>query len=233
MAIATDVGGSGSPFAKFNRLGDKLIGAFASNPRESKRQQKKYQTNELIYKAGKDGGQVPALEEIMHFIAMPGTTAQAGTAESGFTPIEEGSHVRYAVSGFKWGQVIDQRKSLPARAGFAAGQPCSGDVYTIELSGWSVKAENPGAAERAGFTVIDNRIVMRTEEEREKYVLHQTRTGGNSNTGKDITITIRRPNDDEKRWEQAADELYSTKPWLKVAAGGGQAEADGGDDEPF
>ena len=237
MAISADspAGGAGAPFAKFNRLGDKLVGAFASHAKESQRQKTKFKTGELVYKSGKNGEQVPALEEVMHFVAMPGTTAQVGTVEAGYEPVEAGTHVRFSVSGFNWGQVIDQRKKLPARAGFKEGEPCSGDVYVIELVGWSVATENPGGAERAGFTVQGNRIVMRTEEEREKYVLHQTRSGGNSNTGKDIVITVRRPSDDEKRWEQAADELYTQKPWKKQLAtvGGGGSGDDDLDNEPF
>jgi hypothetical protein len=233
MAIATDTGGSGSPFAKFNRLGDKLVGAFASNPRESKRQRRNYESGKPEFKLGKDGAQVPALEEVMHFVAMPGTTAQTGTAESGFAPIEVGDHVRYSVFGWKWGQVIDQRKNLPAHAGFKAGQPCSGDVYTFELVGWSAETKNPTGAEAAGFTVLDGRILLRSEADREKYILHQARTnGGNTNPAKDIEITIRRPLPDEKAWEQAADELYLTKPWDKVPAGG-QADDGGESDEPF
>lgn len=235
MAISADspAGGSGAPFAKFNRLGDKLIGAFASHARESQRQKTKFKSGEPVFKAGKNGEQVPALEEVMHFVAMPGTTAQVGTIEAGYEPITEGSHVRFSVSGFNWGQVIDQRKKLPARAGFKEGEPCSGDVYVIELVGWSVATENPAAAERAGFTVNGNRIIMRTEEERDKYVLHQTRSGGNSNTGKDIAISVRRPTDDEKRWEQAADELYAQKPWKKQLASVGGGHDDEADLEPF
>jgi hypothetical protein len=239
MAIATSTtsGGNGAPFAKLNRLGDKVQGAFASDPLESKRQKRNYKTGEPEFKKGKtdkDGKPIPALEEIMHFVAMPETTARIGTADAGFEPIEAGTHIRYSVSGFEWKQVIDQRDALPAYSGFKAGQPCSGDVYEIELTSWSVATDNAAGAEKAGFTVVDGRIIMRTEEDREKYILHQARTGGNSSTGKDVTITIRRPRPDEKRWEQAADELYLTKPWLKVAAGGGADREDRPEDvEPF
>lgn len=239
MAIATSTtsGGAGAPFAKLNRLGDKVQGAFASDPKGSMRQRRNYKTGEPEFKKGKtgpDGKPIPAFEEIMHFVAMPGTTARIGTADAGFAAIEVGSHIRYSVSGFEWKQVIDQRAALPARSGFKAGQPCSGDVYEIELTSWSVATDNPAGAEKAGFHVVDGRIVMRSEEDREKYILHQARTGGNSSTGKDVTITIRRPLDEEKAWEQAADELYLTKTWEKVAAGSGAASAEaGGDDEPF
>ena len=85
----------------------------------------------------------------MHFIAMPGTTAKTGSADEGFEPITEGDEVRFSVQGFRWGQVIDQRKQLPAHAGFKAGQACSGDVYTIRLAGWSAETKNPQAAEKA------------------------------------------------------------------------------------
>lgn len=235
MAIATDTGGGGAPFAKLNRLGDKLVGAFASNPREAQRQRRNYESGKPEFKTGKNGEQVPALEEVMHFIAMPGTTAQKGTADTGFETIEEGTHVCFSVFGWKWGQVIEARKNLPAWNGFKAGQPVSGDVYTIELVGWSAETKNPAGAEKAGFTVVDGRILLRSEADREQYILHQARTnGGNTNPAKDIEITIRRPLPEEKRWEQAADELYLTKPWAKVSAGGGaQSDDQGADEEPF
>lgn len=237
MAISADSGtGGGLPFAKFTSIGDELLGAFASKPRECQRQRRKYKTGEPITRPGKDGKQVPALEEIMWFIAMPGTTAKVGTAETEYTPIMAGDTVRWSVSGFQWGQVIDARKKLPARAGFKAGEPCSGDVYSIRLASYSVGTENARAAERAGFTVVDGRIVMTTEEQREKYVMHQVRNNGNTSTGKDFVITIRRPEDSEKRWEQAADELFASKPWEKQLAsvGGGSHDAEeGGDEEPF
>lgn len=233
MARAADTGGAGAPFVKFIDLGDTLVGAFGSAPRECKRQVRNFDTGNP---ATKDDGS-PKWEEVMYFIAMPGTTAKIGTADSGlgFEPIEEGAEVRFSVQGYKWGQVIDARKNLPPYAGFKAGQPCSGDVYTITLAGWSAETKNPGAAEKAGFTVQDGRIVLRTEAEREKYVLAQIKTGGNTNPAKDYTVTIRRPNPDEKRWEQAADELFDRKPWARTPApvGGGDHPDELGDEEPF
>lgn len=230
MARAADTGGEGSPFAKFVDLGDTLVGAFGSAPRECKRQVRNYDTGNP---AVKDDGS-PKWEEVMYFIAMPGTTAKLGNADSGFEVIEEGAEVRYSVSGFKWGQVIDARKALPPYSGFKAGQPCSGDVYTITLAGWSAETKNPAAAEKAGFAVQDGRIILRTEADREKYVLAQIKTGGNTNPAKDYTIAIRRPTADEKRWEQAADELFDRKPWTRVpAAVGGGSDEHLGDDEPF
>jgi hypothetical protein len=226
MAIATDTAVGGAPFAKFNTLGDSLVGAFASDPGKSRRQRRNFKTREPELKAD---GKTPALEEVMHFIAMPGITAKTGTAESGYTPIEPGTHVRYAVHGFKWGQVIDARKGLPAANGFEAGRPCSGDVYTISLIGWSASTENPKAAIEAGFTVVEGRIVLRTEDERDRYILARTRQGGNANTGQDFEISIRRPAPDEKRWEQMADELYLSKPWESTAA----ADITPDEEEPF
>lgn len=232
MARAADTGGDGSPFAKFVELGDTLVGAFGSAPRECKRQARNFDTGNP---AVKDDGS-PRWEEVMYFVAMPGTTAKLGDAEKGFEVIEEGDEVRFSVAGFKWGQVIDQRKALPAYAGFKAGQACSGDVYTITLSGWSAETKNAAAAEKAGFTVVDGRIVLRSQDAKDNYVLAQSRSGGNTNPAKDYTITIRRPTADEKRWEQAADELFERKPWqhAPAMAGGGQAQ-DAHDDgiEPF
>jgi hypothetical protein len=231
MAKAADTGGGGSPFAKFVDLGDTLIGAFGSAPRECKRQARNFDTGNP---ATKDDGS-PRWEEVMYFIAMPGTTAKLGNADAGFEVIEEGTEVRYSVQGFKWNQVISARNALPPYSGFKAGQACSGDVYTITLCGWSAETKNPAGAEKAGFTVVDGRIVLRTEADREKYILHQARTsGGNTNPAKDFTITIRRPEAGEKRWEQAADELFDRKPWLRQPATvGGGGQDDLGDDEPF
>ena len=61
---------------------------------------------------------------------------------------------------------------------------------------------------------------------------------GNTNPAKDYTFTVRRPNGDEKHWEQAADELFDSKPWERVAAMAGGATQNEdvpvyGDDEPF
>lgn len=236
MAIATDVG-TGTPFAKLVELGDVLIGACASDPKYSKRQARNFDTGNP---AVKDDGK-PRLEEILHLVAMPGTTARAGDAEKGYTVITEGDHVRYALQGFKWGQVIEARKNLPAFAGFKAGQTCSSDVYTIRLAGWSAETKNPTAAQSAGFTVVEGRIVLRSQEDKDRYVLAQSRQGGNTNPAKDLEITVRRITPDEKRWEQAADELFLTKPWevaAPAAAGGsgdpyGDVPHPGDEMEPF
>ena len=229
MARAAETGGEGSSFAKFTDLGDTLVGAFGSAPRECKRQARNFETGDPATKP--DG--TPRWEEVMYFVAMPGTTAKTGNVDSGFEPIEEGDEVRFSVSGFKWGQVIDERKNLPAYAGFKAGQACSGDVYTITLSGWSAEAKNVAAAEKAGFTVVEGRIILRSQDEKDSYVLAQSRSGGNTNPAKDYTITIRRPTANEKRWEQAADELFDRKPWAKAAATVGAASDSDDDFAPF
>lgn len=230
MARAADTGSSGPAFAKFTEIGDTLIGAFGSSPRECKRQARNFDTGNP---AVKDDG-TPRWEEVMYFVAMPGTTAKTGDADKGFEAIAEGDEVRFSVSGFKWGQVIDARKNLPPYSGFKAGQPCSGDVYTITLVGYSAEAKNAAAATAKGFTVVDGRIVLRSEDERERYVLAQVKAGGNTNPAKDYEITIRRPTADEKRWEQAADELFDRKPWTKQPAMAGAPAADDLDDsEPF
>lgn len=225
MARGADSGGAGgAPFAKFVDLGDTLVGAFASAPDQCRRQVRNYETKEPMVKP--DGR--PVLEEVMWFIAMPGTTARTGNPEQGFQAIAEGDHVRLSVSGYKWGQVIQARRALPAYAGFAAGAACSGDVYTIRLAGWSAETKNPAGAQQAGFTVVEGRIILRSQDEKDRYVLAQSRTGGNTNPAKDYEITIRRPLPDEKRWEQAADELFDVKPWQRqpAAVGGGSGEAD-------
>lgn len=237
MARAADTGGEGSPFAKFVDLDDTLIGAFGSSPRECRRQVRDYDTGEPEFK----GDGKPVWEEVMHFVAMPGTTAHTGDADKGYEPIEEGSEVRFSVKGYKWGQVIDARKQLPPYAGFKAGQPCSGDVYTIRLAGWSAETKNVQAAEKAGFTVVDGRIILRSQEDKDRYVLAQSRNGGNTNPAKDYEVSIRRPNPDEKRWEQAADELFDSAPWRRASGstsaptngGNGSDTAVYGDDEPF
>lgn len=228
MAIGIEQGG-GTPFAKFQNLGDTLVGAFGSNPKECTRQARNFDDRTPAVKT--DGK--PRLEEVMHFVAMPGTTASIGGADKGYEVIQPGDAVRFSVSGYKWGQVIDARKALPAHAGFKAGQVCSGDVYEITLTGWSAETKNPKAAESAGFTVVEGRIVITSQEDKDRYVLAQSRNGGNTNPAKDYTVTIRRPGPADKAWEQAADEMYLAKPWLKAPAmaGGGDAPVD--DEEPF
>ena len=224
---ALTAGASGAPFAKLIKLGDILTGAFGGS---STRQQVNFNTKEPLFK---DDGK-PRLEEVMHFIAMPGTKAWTGERDAPQS-IDEGDHVRFSVKGHTWGQVIDGRKALPAYSGFRAGDMCSGDVYTIELIGWSVKTENPAAAKAAGFTVVEGRIIMRTQDEKNRYVLARSERGENTNVGNDIHITIRRPTADEKRWEQLADELYDSKVWAKTAAAAADAHssAEFGDEEPF
>ena len=235
MARAADTGGGGLPFVKFNEAGHTLVGAFASAPRECKRQRYKYdaatgtRSSELLTKP--DGK--PAFEEVMYFVAMPGTTAVLGNNENGFEAIEEFAHVRYSVSGFRWGQVIDARRSLEAFAGFKAGQPCSGDIYTITLIGWSAETKNPAAAAKAGFNVHEGRILLRTQEEKDAYVLKQSRDGGNTNPAKDFTVTIERPGDDDKAYEQAADALFDSKPWVNTGAHVDTPDDEPDPDEPF
>ncbi len=231
MARAADTTVIGSPFAKFVDLGDTLVGAFGSSPSKCRRQARDFDSGQPATKA--DGS--PKYQEVMYFIAMPGTTAKTGDAEHGYEPISEGDEVRFAVEGFKWGQVIDGRKQLPPYAGFKAGEACSGDVYTIRLAGWSAETKNPAGAEKAGFTVVEGRIILRSQEDKDRYVLAQSRAGGNTNPAKDYEITLRRPTADEKRWEQAADELFDRKPWERSAPAAGATGGDNGfsDEEPF
>lgn len=229
MARAADTGaGGGTPFVKFTDHGQTFVGAFGSAPRECKRQRRKYDTGEPLVKS--DGK--PMWEEVMYFITMPGTSASIGNLEMGYTPIEEGAEVRLSVSGFRWGQIIDARKDLPAHAGFKAGQPCSGDIYEITLIGWSAEAKDPARAKAAGFTVVENRIVLRDQESKDAYVLAQSRTGGNTNPAKDFTMTIRRPGPNDKRWEQDADALFDRKPWIRTEDASVETPHDAVD-EPF
>jgi hypothetical protein len=227
MAQQADQAASGgAPFAKFASLGDTLVGAFAGG---KARQQIDFDKGTPKWKD--EAARKPLLEEVMHFVAMPGTTAGIGKLEEGLTPIAVSDHVRFSVSGFKWGQVIDQRKALPEYAGFKAGTSCSGDVYTITLAGWSVATDNAQGAVNAGFTVVENRIILRSQEDKDKYVLAKSRNGGNANVGKDYEITIRRPTTGEKRFEQEADALFATKPWEKQMAMAGADEQPA--EEPF
>ena len=229
MAQAADTGGGAFPFAKFTEHGETLVGAFASAPRECKRQARNFDTGNP---AVKDDGS-PRWEEVMYFVACPGTTAKKGNQDNGYEAIEPLDQACYSVSGWKWGQVIEARKGLPASAGFKAGQPCSGDIYTITLVGWSAETKNPTAAAAAGFNVIDGRIVLRSQEAKDAYVLAQSRTGGNTNPAKDFEVTIRRPNPQDKAYEQAADELFMSKPWQRSAVSVGTAEAADDDIDPF
>jgi hypothetical protein len=232
MAQAAETGvGGGAPFAKFTQIGATFIGAFGGG---KQRQKRDYKTGDPLWKDAEKTK--PRKEEVMWFVAMPGTTALVGKEED-LRPIEEGATIRFSVDGFKWGQVIDGRKALPAYSGFAAGTSCSGDVYTFTLVGYSSETENAAAAAKAGFTVSEGRIIMRTPEEHETWVLHRVRNNQNTNAAKDYTVEIRRPTADEKRWEQAADALFSSAPWDKVeelvTAGGGRPDNDLGDEEPF
>lgn len=222
MAIPTTTA-SAAPFAKLVDLGDSLVGALASNPSESRRQQRNFDTGRPAFK---DDGK-PALEEILHLVAMPGCTAKLGDNDHGYTVIEPGTHVRFALSGFKWGQAIEARKNLPGTdGGIRPGQEASGDVYEITLVGWSAETKNAEAAKRAGFNVVDGRIILRTQDEKDAYVLAQSRSGGNTNPAKDLTVTVRRPTPADAEWERLADELYLTEPWKSATANVAPAEDD-------
>lgn len=214
MAIATPTAGAGAaPFAKVIRIGDQLVGAFAGS---HQRQKRKF--GDPNVKLTKPDGR-PLLEEVMYFVAMPGTTAVTGNVEKGDTaPIQPGDHIRYSVSGFRWGQVIEARKTLPAFSGFASGQTVSSDVYTFKLVGYSAATENPAGAQQAGFTVVDGRIIMRSEEDHEKWVLNQVRRNASANAAHEFEVSVRRIDQaTEKAWEQAADALFLEKPWEKGA----------------
>lgn len=217
-----------SPFAKLVDLGDTLVGAFAGS---AQRQIVNFKTRLPEWKD--EEKKVPKREEIMHFIAMPGTTAKLGKDETGYTPIELDTHLRYSASGFKWGQIIEGRKNLPAAHGFVAGQICSSDVYTFSIVGWSASTEGADVAKarEAGFTIEHNRFILRSQEQKDQYVLARSRKNQPTGVGVDLEIAIRRialPN--EQRWADLADELYDTKPWeggAGAAGGGGEYVDDG------
>lgn len=226
MAIATTQSTS-TPFAKLTQLGDTLIGALASDPPKCVREVREFGKETAKLKA--DGK--PMKEEVLYLVAMPGTTATIGKDDEGKV-VDPFDLVRFAVSGYKWGSVIDARKNLPAANGFRAGQSASGDVYSFTLVGWSAETDAPEAATKAGFTVVDKRIVLRTQEAKDQYVLAQSKRGGNTNPAKDIEVTIRRPGADDKAYEQRADEVFMTKPWERT----GPAEPENHPDyseEPF
>lgn len=227
MAIAIETSGGGAPYAKFVNLDDTLIGAYAGSLI-------KQQTNfETKLPALKPDGK-PLKEEVLYLIAMPGTTASTGTEDAGYRGIEAGAQLRYSVVGFKWGQLIGGRRNLPAANGFAGGQSASGDVITVRLVGWSAETKNPDRAKQAGFTVVDGRIIMRTNDERDAYVLHQSKSGGKTTVAKDFTVEVRRPSQYDKAFEQAADAWYLSKPWDKATSSAASADTDGADDdEPF
>lgn len=211
MAIPTTTS-AGIPFAKLTELGDTLVGALASDPPKCVREAREFGKETARLKA--DGK--PVKEEVLYLVVMPGTTATVGKDDDR-TLAEELSTVRVALSGYKWGQVIGARKELPAANGFRTGQSASGDVYTLRLVGWSAETQNPSAAEKAGFTVVDGRIILRSQEDKDRFVLAQSRTGGNTNPAKDFEVSIRRPGPADKAYEQAADEVFLSKPWERSA----------------
>lgn len=227
MAIAEPTT-SASPFAKFATHGQRIIGAYGGR---QTRQQQNFDTKQPMFKAD---GRTPLMEEVIWLVVMPGTTAVTGNLDAP-TALNPGDEIRFAVSGFKWGQLIDQCKNLPAAGAIKAGQRASGDVVEITLAGWSAETKNPTAAQAAGFTVVDGRIVMRTQEEKDRYVLAQSKNGGNTNPAKDYTISVRRPTPADAEWEAKADALFSAKPWEGHAAApaSGQTADTAEDYEPF
>ena len=132
------------------------------------------------------------------------------------------------------------RSSTPARpsrqrTGFQGGGIGLGRRLPDPLVGWSAGTENPAAAEKAGFTVVDGRIVLPLAGGQGQLCPAQSRRGGNTNPAKDVEITIRRPGPADKAYEQRADEVFLDAPWKKVAVGVGGVSAanDPADDEPF
>lgn len=214
-------GGGGTPFAKLVDLGDTIVGAYGGS---LMRQQRNYKTGDPEWKD--EAKTKPRREEVLWLVAMPGTTAKTGNIEKGdLVAVDVEDVIRYAVAGFKWGQIIDGRSSLPAFSGFKAGQICSSDVYTFKLIGWSAATENVAGAQKAGFTVADGRIIMRTQDEKDQYVLARSRQNQPTGVGSDLEITVRRIDQAaEKRFEQLADELFDSKPWERTEAAAGASD---------
>lgn len=229
----------GAPFAKLVNLGDSLVGAWGGALRK---QQRDYDTGDPKWKDTLDdnGQRVAMLEEVNWFVAMPGTSASTGNADDGYEQIEPGDIVRFSFSGFKWHNVIEARKALPAvpEQGIKKkGKEASSDVYTITLSGWSKETKNAEGARKAGFTVVEGRIIVTTDEEADKLISHLRKQGGNINLAKDLTIEVRR-NDfaDEQEWADAADDLWDSEPWKQRAAddngSSGSSDGDPGPSDP-
>lgn len=221
--------GGGAPFAKFVNLGDTLIGAWGG---AMQRQAYDYDTRKPAFR--RDDPTKPLREEVNWFVAMDGTTATIGS-DGDFEPIAPGTVVRFSFQGYKWNQAINARKELASMPAFkiAKGREAYGDVYTIALAGWSAETKNPEAARKAGFTVVENRIVLRNQDEKDQYVLAQSRQGGNTNPAKDLSIAVRRielPN--EQKWDDLADELAKTEPWKSAAAPAGDGPFDDGAPHP-
>jgi hypothetical protein len=217
---------TGAPFAKLVNLGDTLIGAWGGAQRK---QQRDYESGDPKWKdqPGPDLERVPLLEEVNWFVAMPGTTAKTGTADDGYGDVAEGDVVRFSFAGFKWHNVIEARKGLPALGNYGVrkGREASSDVYTITLAGWSKETKNPEGAVKAGFTVEAGRIVLRTEEEADRAISMLRKQGGNINLAKDIDITVRRADmDSEKQWADMADELWDSAPWKAEPVSGPDTE---------
>lgn len=226
MAIAEPTQGEGIAFAKFNQIGDTLIGAYGGC---LQRQKVNFKTRELEWK---DAAKTKAkLEEVLYLVAMPGSTATIGEAQ----PIAAGTHVRWGADGYKWGQIIEATKALPAVGDMLkAGQRASSDVWTICLTGFSSETDNADAARKAGFTVVEGRIILRNAAEHEQWVLARVRSNQNTNAAKDYEITARRITAAETEWERQADALFTSKPWerqLAPVGGGASTEVGLHDDE--
>lgn len=205
----------GAPFAKLVNLGDQLVGCWGG---ASRKQQRDYESGDPKWKDKPDpnGERVPALEEVNWFVALPGTTAHTGNADDGFDDIAELDVVRFSFSGFKWHSVIEARKQLPAMEQFKIkkGKEATTDIYTIRLAGWSKQTKNADAARKAGFTVVEDRIIITSDEDADKLVASLRRQGGNTTLAKDLEVTVRRFDPaTEQRFVDAADDVWDSEPW--------------------
>lgn len=228
MAQAVDTAGSAAPFVKFRQIGDTLIGAFGGSVQRQQRKWSPDGPGELLWKRKENPSDPdkPLLEEIFYFVAVAGgCTVVLGNEDDGFRRIEDREVVRFSVSGFKWNQAINAAKTLPAfrtkpdgSPQFAAGKRVTGDMWKITLVGYS--ADVPGqAAEQvyraAGLTIVEGRVVMRTEQERTVWANIQIERRQNTNAAKDFEMVCRRVADQERAYEDAADEVYNARPWEK------------------
>ena len=193
------------------------------------REQREFGKDEVKLRNGK-----PVKEEILWLVAMPGTTAVTGKDDD-HSPIEPLDVVRFAVSGYRWGQVIDARKALPRRTG---SRPANRPRATSTGSGSSAGPPRP-----------------RTRRGREGGLHRRRRPDRAPLAGGQGQL---RPRPVPPWWQHEpgegrrdhdppprpgrqgvraarADEVFLDAPWKKVAVGVGGVSAanDPADDEPF
>lgn len=131
-------GAVGAPVVKFRTIGQTLIGALVDS---ETRQQYKWKNGQADGLAFKEDGK-PALERVIHLLVLPGTTAMrsSDTHPSGYEQLEPGTLARVILKGFKWGQYIEVRKSMPGGRGEKTG-----DILTLTYTHGSMSHPRTGA----------------------------------------------------------------------------------------